>query len=78
MGFLQPSYKPSEQRPVHIPRHQSSNHLAEYPTIHRQVGHLSNTDIQVKFCLRAKSPEHLFNSELFENFLNKREKMAGK
>lgn len=52
-------------------QHQSSNHLAKYPTIHREVGHLSNTDIKVKFCLRVKSPEHLFNSELFED-LSKR------
>lgn len=52
-------------------QHQSSNHLAKYPTIHREAGHLSNTDIKVKFCLRVKSPEHLFNSELFED-LSKR------
>lgn len=75
MGFLQSSYQPSEHRPVHIPQHQSSNHLAKDPTIHREVGHLSNTHIKVKFWL---SLEHLCNSKLFENVSNKREKMAGK
>lgn len=72
--FLQSSYQPSEDRPAHISQHQCSNFLAKYPTTHREVGHLSNTDIKVKFFLRARSPEHLFNNELFENLLNKREK----
>lgn len=76
--FLQSSYQPSEHKPAHIPQHQSSNHLGKYPTIHREAGHLSNTDIKVKFCLRVKSAEHLSNNKLFENLLNKREKMTGK
>lgn len=47
-------------------------------TIHRKAGHFSNTKTWVKFCLRPKSPEHLFNRELFGNILNKRQKVARK
>jgi len=47
------------------------------PAIHKKASDLSTTEIRVKFWLRYRSPEHLFNSELFGNVLNKRQKMAG-